>query len=680
LEDTISPDGKSFCDGLSKYLEGLAKTKSEKEVREFREKLLSLRILDPAVGSGGFLLVMMQEMISLIQEAEAVVGWKSDVELYKKRILPNLYGFDIEPEAIEIARLRLWLSLIIDQKEPEPLPNLDMNLITIKDSLAVAPEMKLDLYIKYGDLRKRAVEVQADYLNEHDVNKKNTLRKEHQKLLKEIETKTGVDATVIENFMSVSPDLVVMNPPYVSQLSIPKKQKEYYVSRYGLDKKSDLFAYFLLRVLGLLGEKGVASVIASDKWLETEYGVTLQRKLKDYIIGVYGQKERTFSADINTAIVVYSKEKRVTPLVFTYLESYAGRAVRRNTEIRRDHLKPGKWFYIRAPKIFLERVSPKLDHRLWEFAEPKRGFTTGANAFFYMKDVGHLYEADYLSDQKKFEQWKVHADSKKLLDQQGLIYVENENGERFVIDKKDVVPIVRSPREVEKYSIGNLTTLCLFTASPGKFTSKYIKWGENQTVQVRAKNRTWTVKGYNNLETLKVKKPWFKLADLEPSRVLLMKSLMDRLYNPYSETPIVCDQRLYILNVRSARTNPKALAMYLNSVVFLLTIELFCRRLGGGASDMSVDDYRIIPVPDLEKLKIDYDPDELLKREPQKYLDEIKQKDRVALDTAVLKAMGFSDYDKLLSELYSAFIEVVEDRLVKADRVARQTEEEKEEE
>ena len=56
---------------------------------------------------------------SLIQEAEAIVGWNTDHEIFKKRILPNLYGFDIEPEAIEIARLRLWLSLISDQKEPD---------------------------------------------------------------------------------------------------------------------------------------------------------------------------------------------------------------------------------------------------------------------------------------------------------------------------------------------------------------------------------------------------------------------------------------------------------------------------------------------------------------------------------------------------------------------------------
>jgi type I restriction-modification system DNA methylase subunit len=675
LEDTISPDGKSFCDGLSKYLEDLAKTKSEKEVREFREKLLSLRILDPAVGSGGFLLVMMQEIIGLIQEAEAVVGWKSDVELYKKRILPNLYGFDIEPEAIEIARLRLWLSLIIDQKEPEPLPNLDMNLITIKDSLAIAPQMKLDLYLKYEGLRKRAVEVQAKYLNEHEVSTKNALRKEHQELLKEIEAKTGVDPSVIENFMSIPADIIVMNPPYVSQLSIPKKQKEYYVARYGLDKKSDLFAYFLMRTLTLLGNKGIASVIASDKWLETEYGATLQRKLKDHIIGVYGQKERTFSADINTAIVLYSKEKKAGSLAFSYLESYGGKAVRRSVNIKRDGLKPGKWFYLRAPSIFVDKILPKLNHRLWEFADIRRGFTTGANAFFYMKNVSHLYEADYLANPRRFAEWGVTAKNSEELERMGLMYVENEGGEKFVINNRDVIPVIRSPKELEKYFVTRMDTLCLYTGSPGESTAKYIKWGEQVTVEVKGKSKSVT--GYHKLETTKNRKPWFRLADMQAGHIFLPVSLLDKIYVPFSKAPILSDKRFYILNPRSPKISPERLWQYLNSTVFLMTIELFCRRLGGGgaASDITVEDYNIMPVPDLEKLNIAGLPEAgFLDREILTYFDEVKRPDRQALDVAVLRAMGFDDSEQLLRELYAAFIEVVDDRLVKAARPLKRTE------
>ena len=224
LNDEVSPDGKTFHDGLSKCIEELKKAKSEKDVREFRKRLLSLRILDPAVGSGGFLLVMMQEIISLIQEAEATVGWKSDVQQYKKRVLPNLYGFDIEPEAIEIACLRLWLSLIIDQKEPEPLPNLDMNLIVINDSLHL-PDFQRTLDVKVEELRERFFEVKAKYLGAYRAKNKKKLRGQLQEISEEIARRTGVDPNVVEAYMPERADIVVMNPPYVRQESIPKEKK-----------------------------------------------------------------------------------------------------------------------------------------------------------------------------------------------------------------------------------------------------------------------------------------------------------------------------------------------------------------------------------------------------------------------------------------------------------------------
>ncbi|MDW8093208.1 MAG: hypothetical protein RMJ06_05960, partial [Nitrososphaerota archaeon] len=108
LEDRVEsgPNGKMrFVDGLEEYVLKLKQRRNEREIREFREKLLSLKVLDPAVGSGGFLVIMMQTILQLIQEVEEAVGWKTDLEQYKRRIIPSLYGFDIEGEAVEIARL-----------------------------------------------------------------------------------------------------------------------------------------------------------------------------------------------------------------------------------------------------------------------------------------------------------------------------------------------------------------------------------------------------------------------------------------------------------------------------------------------------------------------------------------------------------------------------------------------
>jgi len=146
--------------------------------------------------------------------------------------------------------------------------------------------------------------------------------------------------------------------------------------------------------------------------------------------------------------------------------------------------------------------------------------------------------------------------------------------------------------------------------------------------------------------------------------------MMDMLYIPLSENKIICDNRFYTLEVDKIRI----FWLYLNSIVFYITIELICRRLGGGASDIMVDDYRTMPVPDLSKLIIEYDY-KRLDRPVFIYYKEIHQNDRRDLDRAVLKALGFEDPENILDELYSCFVEVVEDRLMKADRPLKRLQE-----
>ena len=108
------------------------------------DALEKVRVCDPAVGSGAFLLGAIQEIVAL--RRGILFFQKSYVEpheLYqtvsdwKRRTIENsLYGVDINPEAVEICRLRLWLSMVLDMDEPpEPnsdwaLPNLDFQIVT----------------------------------------------------------------------------------------------------------------------------------------------------------------------------------------------------------------------------------------------------------------------------------------------------------------------------------------------------------------------------------------------------------------------------------------------------------------------------------------------------------------------------------------------------------------------
>jgi len=95
-------------------------------------------VLDPAVGSGAFPLGMMQVILNVRQAVARREGMKVSrgsltISQWKRDIIANnLYGVDIKPEAIEIAKLRMWLSLVVDIpniEDVEPLPNLDYKLM-----------------------------------------------------------------------------------------------------------------------------------------------------------------------------------------------------------------------------------------------------------------------------------------------------------------------------------------------------------------------------------------------------------------------------------------------------------------------------------------------------------------------------------------------------------------------
>lgn len=118
---------------------------------EIDEALFNVKVADPAVGSGAFPLGMLNEIVKLrlniqtyilikkelgiinIEDLYNTNHLESDVYKIKLQTIENcIYAVDIEPSAIDIAKLRLWLSLVVDypnEKEPRPLPNLDCKIM-----------------------------------------------------------------------------------------------------------------------------------------------------------------------------------------------------------------------------------------------------------------------------------------------------------------------------------------------------------------------------------------------------------------------------------------------------------------------------------------------------------------------------------------------------------------------
>ncbi|MBK9798528.1 MAG: Eco57I restriction-modification methylase domain-containing protein [Bacteroidetes bacterium] len=85
-----------------------------------------VKICDPAIGSGAFPMGMLQEIF----KAKTTLDLTLDKAQVKKDIIRNnIYGVDLENGAVDIARLRFWLSLVVDEEVPQPLPNLDYKIM-----------------------------------------------------------------------------------------------------------------------------------------------------------------------------------------------------------------------------------------------------------------------------------------------------------------------------------------------------------------------------------------------------------------------------------------------------------------------------------------------------------------------------------------------------------------------
>lgn len=104
---------------------------SDKELRTIDGLLEDVKICDPAIGSGAFPMGLLHEIFALkglIAFERGYVAW-SPAEVKKQIIQNSIYGVDIEEGAVNIARLRFWLSLVVDEPTPQPLPNLDYKII-----------------------------------------------------------------------------------------------------------------------------------------------------------------------------------------------------------------------------------------------------------------------------------------------------------------------------------------------------------------------------------------------------------------------------------------------------------------------------------------------------------------------------------------------------------------------
>ena len=85
-----------------------------------------MKILDPAIGSGAFPMGLLSEIIGVLHNLNKTLDIvQAKIDIIEK----SIYGIDIDASAVEIAKLRFWLSIVVDEERPRPLPNLDFKIM-----------------------------------------------------------------------------------------------------------------------------------------------------------------------------------------------------------------------------------------------------------------------------------------------------------------------------------------------------------------------------------------------------------------------------------------------------------------------------------------------------------------------------------------------------------------------
>lgn len=274
------------------------------------DKLADIKVCDPAVGSGAFLVGMMSEIVRTRTALNTFLKdqIKTTYNLKRECIENLLYGVDIDPGAVEIAKLRLWLSLVVDEediRQIKPLPNLDYKIVC-GDSLR-----SIDLDISNINLISDLEKNKITLINEVNPSRKKQLKDEIENLIFNISK--GHNEFDFQIYFSEifhqnnGFDIVIANPPYMSNKGIDKKILNEYEKIYKIS--DDLYNYFFQKAFLILKDKGIIAFISSDTYLTIQSKINLRKLFQGNHIIELIKTENVFEEPlVEPAIIIIKKE------------------------------------------------------------------------------------------------------------------------------------------------------------------------------------------------------------------------------------------------------------------------------------------------------------------------------------------------------------------------------------
>ena len=336
---------------------------------DWQKELGSVRILDPACGSGAFLIEAFDQLYTAYQASndrlEELSGQPTLFDLDRQILQNNLYGVDLNAEAVQICQLSLWVKTAARGKV---LTSLDK---TICQGNSV---------IHDRDVHPKAFNWKAEFP---------------------------------EVFEQGGFDVVVGNPPYVRQ-ELLTPYKPYFQNAYeSFHGMADLYVYFYELGIRVLKPGGLLSFIVTNKWMKAGYGEALRRFFgeKAWIESVvdFGHAKQIFEeADVFPSIIVARKPTAISkpttarlctiPREQLRIDDLSEQIDREGVEMELSQLKSGAWQLEPKSVVDLLRKIQEQGKPLAEFVgvKPYRGIVTGCNDAFLIdtKTKNELVAAD----------------------------------------------------------------------------------------------------------------------------------------------------------------------------------------------------------------------------------------------------------------------------------------------
>lgn len=371
--------------------------------KELLEKLNTVKVLDPACGSGAFPISMLQKLVALKQQLVSDAGDNKLYDIKLKTIENSIYGVDIQPMATELSRLRCWLSLIVDEdtKDIKPLPNLDFKFVTANSLIDLGYDEFIDkvetgkgkgLFLhpfkdKLNELRNVRQKYFAQSMNQKDKDnlKKefNTIKDDLFKMSLDLIKQKFIDTEFANKINKWNPfddseaapffnkewmfgvengfDVVIANPPYIRIQTIDKKLVSYFNAQYKSSTKSyDIYVLFDELGFRLLNKGGAFAYIQPNKFMQADYGVGLRglfiKERAVYKIINFGDSQIFDNATTYTCLLFMRKIENAS---VSYIEFKAGQAIELIKQLEYES---------NDPRILKAAISYNdLDETTWNF-------------------------------------------------------------------------------------------------------------------------------------------------------------------------------------------------------------------------------------------------------------------------------------------------------------------------